>query len=50
MNSAAFDALKPGGVYAVVDHTRRHMEEDDPENRRRIDPVLRNPGDPGSRF
>ncbi|MBT8073706.1 MAG: class I SAM-dependent methyltransferase, partial [Xanthomonadales bacterium] len=25
MNKAAFDALKPGGVYAVVDHTRRHM-------------------------
>ena len=40
MNKAAFDALKPGGVYAVVDHTRRHMEEDNPENRRRIDPVL----------
>jgi len=40
MNKAAFDALKSGGVYAVVDHTRRHMEEDTPENRRRIDPVL----------
>jgi len=40
MNKAAFDALKPGGVYAVVDHTRRHMEEDNSENRRRIDPVL----------
>lgn len=40
MNKAAFDALKPGGVYAVVDHTRRHMEGDTPENRRRIDPVL----------
>ena len=40
MNKASFDALKPGGVYAVVDHTRRHMEEDNPENRRRIDPVL----------
>lgn len=40
MNAAAFDALKPGGVYAVVDHTRRHMEQDNPENRRRIDPVL----------
>jgi len=40
MNRAAFDALKPGGVYAVVDHTRRHMEEDNSENRRRIDPVL----------
>jgi len=40
MNKAAFDALKSGGVYAVVDHTRRHMEGDNPENRRRIDPVL----------
>ena len=40
MNKVAFDALKPGGVYAVVDHTRRHMEADNPENRRRIDPVL----------
>jgi predicted methyltransferase len=40
MNSAAFDALKSGGVYAVVDHSRRHMEGDNDENRRRIDPVL----------
>jgi len=40
MNKASFDALKSGGVYAVVDHTRRHMEDDTPENRRRIDPVL----------
>lgn len=40
MNQAAFDALKSGGIYAVVDHTRRHMEGDSPENRRRIDPVL----------
>jgi len=40
MNRASFDALKPGGVYAVVDHTRRHMEADKSENRRRVDPVL----------
>lgn len=40
MNAAAFQALKPGGIYAVVDHTRRHMEADGNENRRRIDPVL----------
>ncbi len=40
MNSAVFDALKPGGIYAVVDHTRRHMESDNSENRRRVDPVL----------
>jgi predicted methyltransferase len=40
MNRVVFDALKPGGIYAVVDHTRRHMEGDSPENRRRMDPVL----------
>lgn len=40
MNRAAYDALKPGGIYAVVDHTRRHMESDNDENRRRMDPVL----------
>lgn len=40
MNEAAFAALKPGGIYAVVDHTRRHMEGDNDENRRRFDPVL----------
>jgi predicted methyltransferase len=40
MNKVAFDALKPGGVYAVVDHTTRHMEEPSGANRRRIDPVL----------
>ena len=39
MNKAAYDALKPGGIYGVVDHTRRHMQPDDPENRRRMDPV-----------
>ncbi len=40
INRAVFDALKRGGLYGVVDHTRRHMEPADPENRRRIDPVL----------
>ena len=40
MNEAAFAALKSGGVYAVVDHTRRHMEGTNDENRRRFDPVL----------
>ncbi len=39
MNKAAFAALKPGGVYALVDHTQRHMEGDNPENARRFDPV-----------
>lgn len=40
MNKAAFDALKPGGIYAVVDHTARHMEPMNSSNRRRVDPVL----------
>ena len=40
MNRAVYDALKPGGIYAVVDHNRRHMESDNNENRRRVDPVL----------
>lgn len=40
LNQAVYDALKPGGIYAVVDHTRRHMEADNPENSRRVDPVL----------
>lgn len=40
MNNIAFDALKPGGIYAVVDHSARHMEEPSRANRRRVDPVL----------
>ncbi len=40
MNDAVFAALKPGGLYGVVDHTRRHMEPANSENRRRADPVL----------
>ena len=40
MNDAAYNALKVGGIYGVVDHTRRHMQRDDSENRRRFDPVL----------
>ncbi|MDN4504349.1 methyltransferase [Alteromonadaceae bacterium BrNp21-10] len=40
MNKAAHKALKKGGIYAVVDHTRRHMQKDNDENGRRIDPVL----------
>lgn len=39
LNEAVFDALKPGGLYAVVDHTRRHMEPLNEANRRRTDPV-----------
>ena len=40
INNQAFKALKSGGLYGVVDHTRRHMESDNFENRRRLDPVL----------
>ena len=40
MNKAVFDALKSGGRYGVIDHTRRHMESTSDENRRRLDPVL----------
>jgi predicted methyltransferase len=39
VNKAVFDALKPGGVYGVLDHTRRHMEPNSRENGRRVDPV-----------
>ena len=39
VNQAVFDALKPGGIYGVVDHTLRHMEPFSAENRRRADPV-----------
>ena len=38
-NDAVFKALKPGGTYVVIDHTRRHMQQDSPENWRREDPV-----------
>lgn len=40
INNSVFVALKSGGVYALVDHTRRHMQKDDNENGRRVDPVL----------
>jgi predicted methyltransferase len=40
INDAVFKALKKGGIYGVVDHTRRHMEPITRENRRRADPVV----------
>jgi predicted methyltransferase len=40
INTSMFKVLKSGGIYALVDHTRRHMQDTDSENRRRIDPVL----------
>jgi predicted methyltransferase len=39
LNEATFKALKPGGTYCIIDHTRRHMEPSNSENRRRADPV-----------
>jgi predicted methyltransferase len=40
LNESAFKALKSGGIYGVVDHTRRHMQRTNDENGRRFDPVL----------
>ena len=39
INNASFKALKSGGIYGVVDHTRRHNEVHTEDNRRRADPV-----------
>ena len=39
LNKAAFDALKPGGSYIIVDHSRRHMQPETKELGRREDPV-----------
>ncbi len=40
IHAAVFKALKKGGLYGVIDHTRRHMQRDAYENWRRLDPVL----------
>ena len=40
LNRAVFDTLKKGGLYGIVDHTRRHMQPDSYEVRRRLDPVM----------
>jgi predicted methyltransferase len=39
INASVYKALRRGGIYALVDHTRRHMQELDNENGRRVDPV-----------
>jgi predicted methyltransferase len=39
LNKEVFRVLKKGGLYGVVDHTRRHMQADNSENWRRMDPV-----------
>jgi predicted methyltransferase len=40
VNDAIYKALKPGGIYGVIDHTKRHMEAFSAETWRRVDPVL----------
>ena len=40
LNGATYQALRPGGYYCIIDHTRRHMESRYTENRRRADPVV----------
>jgi predicted methyltransferase len=40
INDQVFAALKRGGLYGVVDHTARHMQPANHENRRRLDPVM----------
>jgi len=40
MNRQVFAALRSGGLYGVIDHTARHMEPANNENRRRADPVM----------
>jgi len=39
VNAAVYDALKPGGLYGVIDHNRRHMQPMTNESRRRTDVV-----------
>jgi predicted methyltransferase len=40
VNRQVFAALRSGGLYGIVDHTARHMEPANNENRRRLDPVV----------
>lgn len=39
LNTTAFNALKSGGKYIIIDHTRRHMSGEDGPMFRREDPV-----------
>ncbi|MDX1403116.1 MAG: hypothetical protein R3192_01195 [Woeseiaceae bacterium] len=39
LNAAVFNALRPGGLFGVIDHSRRHMAELTAETRRRVDAV-----------
>lgn len=40
LNKSVFNALKSGGIYGIVDHTKRHMEGASDATWRRLDPVL----------
>jgi len=40
VNGAVYRALKPGGIYGIIDHTKRHMEPFTAETWRRVDPVM----------
>jgi predicted methyltransferase len=39
LHAGVFSALKSGGIYAIVDHTRRHNDPGSLEIWRRLDPV-----------
>lgn len=39
VNAAVYNSLSSGGLYGVIDHSRRHMQEMSSENRRRVDVV-----------
>jgi predicted methyltransferase len=39
LNKTAFDTLRSGGRYVVIDHTRRHMQPEEAPLGRREDPV-----------
>ena len=40
VNKAVFNALKPGGIYGIIDHTRRHNEPTNIAIWRRMDPIV----------
>ena len=39
INAKVFETLKSGGEYVIIDHTRRHMEDENRALARREDPV-----------
>lgn len=39
INAAVFESLRSGGLFGVIDHSLRHMEQMTSENRRRVDVV-----------